>query len=63
MLHEALRLNPPGWMTSRECVETTLIDGWRIPAGSVVYIDIRGIQRLPGGWLHVRWRHSPSPIS
>lgn len=36
-------------MTSRECIETTAIDGWRIPAGSVIYIDIRGIQRSPGG--------------
>lgn len=47
-LQEALRLNPPGWMTSRECVEDIDIDGWRIPKGSVVYIDIRGIQRSPG---------------
>lgn len=51
-LQEALRLNPPGWMTSRECVEATDIGGWAIPKGSVVYIDIRGIQRDPGefGW-------------
>lgn len=47
-LQEALRLNPPGWMTSRECVEDIDIDGWRIPKGSVVYIDIHGIQRSPG---------------
>ncbi|KAI8468880.1 MAG: cytochrome P450 [Monoraphidium minutum] len=49
-LHEALRLNPPGWMTSRECVADVTIDGWRIPRGSVVYIDIRGIQRAPEHW-------------
>lgn len=48
-LQEALRLNPPGWMTSRECAETIDIGGWTIPKGSVVYIDIRGIQRDPGG--------------
>ncbi|KIZ05238.1 hypothetical protein MNEG_2718 [Monoraphidium neglectum] len=49
-LQEALRLNPPGWMTSRECVEDIDIDGWRIPKGSVVYIDIHGIQRSPEHW-------------
>jgi hypothetical protein len=49
VLLEALRLNPPGWMTSRECVEAIDIDGWAIPAGSVVYIDIHGIHRSPGG--------------
>jgi cytochrome P450 len=51
-LHEALRLNPPGWMTSRECVADTDVGGWAIPAGSVIYIDIHGIQRSPGEpWL------------
>ncbi|GBF94618.1 thromboxane-A synthase [Raphidocelis subcapitata] len=49
-LHEALRLNPPGWMTSRECVADVDLDGWRVPAGSVVYVDIRAIQRDPEHW-------------
>ena len=51
-LQESLRLNPPGWMTSRECVEDTDIGDWAIPAGSVVYIDIHGIQRSPGEHFH-----------
>lgn len=69
-LQEALRLNPPGWMTSRECAETIDIGGWTIPKGSVVYIDIRGIQRDPGEWLRdtrfrsrARFRHNvPLPV-
>jgi hypothetical protein len=50
-VNEALRLNPPGWMTSRECVEGTDIGGYWVPKGSVVYVDIHGIQRDPGASL------------
>lgn len=55
-LNEALRLNPPGWMTSRECVADVDLDGWRVPAGSVVYVDIRGIHRSEGERAPTRGR-------
>eukprot|EP00882_Tetradesmus_deserticola_P030263 GHRQ01033963.1.p2 GENE.GHRQ01033963.1~~GHRQ01033963.1.p2 ORF type:complete len:489 (+),score=180.62 GHRQ01033963.1:1689-3155(+) len=50
VLQESLRLSPPGWMTSREAQEDITLNGIFIPKGSVVYIDIIGIQRSPKYW-------------
>ncbi|KAF8072353.1 D-xylose-proton symporter [Scenedesmus sp. PABB004] len=50
VLQESLRLSPPGWMTTREAVEDITLNGLFIPRGSVVYIDIWGIQRSARYW-------------
>lgn len=51
-VRESLRLSPPGWMTTREALEDILMPGGLfLPRGTVVYIDIRGIQRDPDFWL------------
>lgn len=50
VLHESLRLSPPGWMTTRTPLEDIVINGVYIPKGSTVYIDYYGIQRDPQHW-------------
>jgi cytochrome P450 len=37
-------------MTTREATQDILLNGLFIPQGSVVYIDIHGIQRSPKYW-------------
>ena len=36
VVRETLRLYPPAWGTGRECVEEDVIDGYRIPAKSIM---------------------------
>lgn len=50
-MRESLRLSPPGWMTTREALEDIVLPcGLFLPRGTVMYIDIRGIQRDPDFW-------------
>jgi cytochrome P450 len=36
VVRETLRLHPPAWGTGRECIEEDVIDGYRIPAKSIL---------------------------
>lgn len=51
VVRESLRLSPPGWMTTREALQDVMLpSGLFLPQGTVVYIDIHGIQRDPEYW-------------
>jgi len=50
VVRETLRLYPPAWGTGRECVEEDVIDGYRIPAGSIVTTLFFVTQKHPDFW-------------
>ncbi|KAH7099379.1 cytochrome P450 [Auriculariales sp. MPI-PUGE-AT-0066] len=52
VVHESLRVLPPVPMTFRKTARDTIIDGVRVPAGTLLYIPIR-VQNLfrPERWL------------
>ncbi len=45
VLEEAMRLHPPAYMTGRETVQELVLGGHRLPKGSIVAVNIRGIHR------------------
>jgi cytochrome P450 len=47
VVEEAMRMHPPAYMTGRETTEAVTIGGHRMPPGSIVAINIRGIHRRP----------------
>lgn len=47
---EALRLYPPLWLTVRLAKQDDVIDGFRVPAGSFVFVNAYHIQRHPLFW-------------
>lgn len=50
VLQEALRLRPPVWWIMRTCAEDDVIDGYRIPAGSMVVLPIYATHHHPNFW-------------
>ncbi len=50
VLDEAMRLYPPAWATSRNPVEDDEIGGFRIPAGSLVFLSPYVTHRHPEFW-------------
>jgi cytochrome P450 len=50
VLQEALRLRPPVWWLTRTTVADDVIDGYRIPAGSMVVLPIYAIHHHPDFW-------------
>jgi cytochrome P450 len=60
VLEEAMRLHPPAYMTGREALEAVDVGGHRLPKGSIVAVNIRGIHRradyfpLPDAFLPER---------
>jgi cytochrome P450 len=50
VLHEALRLCPPGAALTRSAVRDIDVDGYRVQAGSVVAFGIWAVQRDPALW-------------
>nr|WP_277349925.1 cytochrome P450 [Nonomuraea sp. FMUSA5-5] len=49
-VHELLRLYPPGWILPRMAVETDVVDGVTIEAGSTVLLSPFLTHRLPKFW-------------
>ncbi|MDT7546600.1 MAG: hypothetical protein QOE99_2710 [Actinomycetota bacterium] len=47
---EVLRLFPPAWVLEREVAEDIELDGWTIPAGSVVLASQFALHRDPRFW-------------
>lgn len=47
VVEESMRLHPPAYMTGREAMEAVEIGGHRLPKGSIVAVNIRGIHRRP----------------
>lgn len=50
VLHEALRLCPPGALNGRTVVHDIAVDGYRVPAGSLVGVGIYALHRDPALW-------------
>jgi cytochrome P450 len=50
VLEEAMRLYPPVWLMSRVCQREDTIDGYRIPAGSLVIVSPYVLHRHPRYW-------------
>lgn len=50
VLHEALRLCPPGALNGRTAVRDIAVDGFRVQAGSMVGIGIYALHRDPALW-------------
>jgi cytochrome P450 len=52
VLHEALRLCPPGAATSRMAMRDIAVDGYRIEAGTMLVVGIYALHRDPALWDH-----------
>jgi cytochrome P450 len=50
VVQEALRLYPPVWLMSRRCVDGDELDGYEIPAGSLVIVSPYTLHRHPRYW-------------
>ncbi|KAG6404833.1 hypothetical protein SASPL_132409 [Salvia splendens] len=50
VIKETLRLHPPAPMLPRACNEEHVINGYTIPAGSMVMVNIWAMQRDPEHW-------------
>jgi cytochrome P450 len=50
VVDETLRLCTPAWQTMRRAVEADVIGGYRIPAGSDVYLNLLTLHRHPDFW-------------
>ncbi|KAL1555529.1 premnaspirodiene oxygenase-like [Salvia divinorum] len=50
VIKETLRLHPPAPMLPRACIDEHVIDGYTIPAGSMVMVNIWAMQRDPMYW-------------
>jgi cytochrome P450 len=45
VIEEGMRLHPPAYLIGREATNDMTVGGHRLPKGSIVLINIRGIQR------------------
>jgi len=52
VLQESLRLCPPGPANPRTATEDIEVDGYRVPAGTVVIYGVAAVQRDPALWDH-----------
>jgi cytochrome P450 len=52
VLHEALRLCPPGAATSRMAMRDVEVDGYRVEAGTMLAVGIYALHRDPALWDH-----------
>jgi cytochrome P450 len=50
VLDESLRLFPPAWTLGRRAVDDDVIDGFHIPANTVIAICLYTLHRHPGFW-------------
>jgi len=50
VFNEALRLYPPAWIMARDVLHDDEIEGWRIPAGSLVFLSPYVTHRLADYW-------------
>jgi cytochrome P450 len=52
VLHEALRLCPPGAVSGRMTMADVEVDGYRVPAGTMLIVGIYALHRDPALWDH-----------
>ena len=52
VLDESLRLFPPAWVLGRRAIGDDMVDGFYIPAGTVIAICLYALHRHPDFWDH-----------
>jgi cytochrome P450 len=52
VLHETLRLCPPGAATARTAMQDVEVDGYRVEAGTMLVVGIYALHRDPALWDH-----------
>lgn len=52
VIKESMRLSPPAWVESRMAVEDDELCGYRIPAGSFVFMSQYAMHRHPKYWVN-----------
>ena len=68
VIKESLRLYPPAWITARNAARDTVLGGVPVPAGALIVVPIRSLQRDPRGWPNPqgfdpdRWAHGPTGV-
>lgn len=68
VIKESLRLYPPAWITARAATTDTVLGGEAVPAGSLLVVPIRSLQRDPRGWKNPqgfdpdRWADGPTGV-
>jgi cytochrome P450 len=50
VFNEALRMYPPAWIMARDVISNDVIEGWSIPAGSLVFLSPYVTHRLSEFW-------------
>jgi cytochrome P450 len=50
VVDETLRVSPAAWQTMRHAVDDDVIGGYRVPAGSSVYVNLLTFHRHPEYW-------------
>jgi enediyne biosynthesis protein E7 len=50
VINEALRLYPPGWLLSRRTIDTDVLGGYPVPAGTNVLLPLYILHRHPHFW-------------
>jgi cytochrome P450 len=50
VFNEGLRLYPPAWIMARDVLHDAEIEGWHIPAGSLLFLSPYVTHRLPEHW-------------
>jgi cytochrome P450 len=50
VLREAMRLYPPAWILSRSAEQDTTVAGLAIAKGSVLFVPVYGVHRVPSVW-------------
>jgi cytochrome P450 len=50
VFNEGLRLYPPAWIMARDVLHEAEIEGWHIPAGSLLFLSPYVTHRLPEHW-------------
>ena len=50
IIDEALRLYPPGWLLSRRTIDTDVLGGYPVPAGTNVLLPLYLLHRHPHFW-------------
>jgi cytochrome P450 len=50
VFNEALRLYPPAWIMARDVLQVDEIEGWHIPAGSLIFLSPYVTHRRAEDW-------------
>ncbi|KAJ4801684.1 hypothetical protein LUZ62_052930 [Rhynchospora pubera] len=52
VVKETLRLHPTGPLLGRQCTETCTVDGYTVPAGMLLFVNVWALGRDPTSWTN-----------